>query len=155
GRVEVLPALDERLAVRGEARALRLERVALDAVVRPRRHEQFPAVLVRQPVRLVAHHLARRLARPRDVRQRAGQLAVPRLEDVPPGAAVAELEPVVAALHDVYEPARRRRVRVVVHYEQPAVDVAAGAERVPEPGRHAAELLAVGRAVEDVPALTA
>src|SRR5205823_6673240 len=33
--------------------------------------------------------------------------------------------------------------------------VAAGAERVPEPGRHAAELLAVGRAVEDVPALTA
>ena len=72
-----------------------------------------------------------------------------------PGAAVAELEAVIAAFDDVKQPARRRRVRIVVDDEQPAEDVATRAEWIPEPGRDATEFLAVGRAVKDVAAFAA
>jgi len=49
----------------------------------------------------------------------------------------------------------RHGVRVVVHGEDPAEDVGADAERVPEAGGHAAELLAVRGTPEDVAALAA
>src|SRR5205085_1976677 len=48
-----------------------------------------------------------------------------------------------------------RGVRVVVHHEQAAEDVAARTERIPEAGGDAAELLAIGRDVVDVPAFAA
>jgi hypothetical protein len=69
------------------------------------------------------------------------------------GPTVAKLEAVVAPLDDMQEAARRHGVGIVVDGEHSAIDVAADAEWVPEAGGHAAQLLAVGRAPEDVAAV--
>src|SRR5262249_10463527 len=124
-------------------------------MIGPRCHQQIAEVLQWQPVGLVAEHLARRFARAADHRQRSWQLAVPGLKDVPSGAAIAELKTIVSSLDHVHHPAGRHGVRVIIYREQPAKDVSAGAERVPEPRGHAAELFAVGSTPENVTALAA
>src|SRR5437667_8826101 len=70
-----------------------------------------------------------------------------------PRSAVAKAKAVIAPLDDVHHSAWRRLVWIVINAEHSAIDVAADAERVPETGSDAAQLLAVGGAVEDVPAL--
>src|SRR5882672_958610 len=49
-------------------------------------------------------------------------------------------------------PARRHGVRIIVHGEQPAENVATGAKRIPEPGRHATKLFTVRGAPENIAA---
>src|ERR1043165_1802627 len=68
-------------------------------------------------------------------------------------SAIAELKAIIAAFNNVQHPARRHLVRIVINRKDAPVDVAADAERIPEAGRDAAQLLAVGAAPEDVPAI--
>ena len=134
---------------------VRLEAVLLDAVVAPRGDQQRAAVIRGQVVRLVRDDAARCLAGAGDHAQRAGQLAVPGGERVQALAAVAKPIAVIAAVDDVQEPARRARIGVVVHREQPAERVERHVERVPEPGGDPLELRAVGPASVDVASFAA
>src|SRR5207244_8787815 len=98
-------------------------------------------------------NVALRLTRVGGQRQCTRQLAVPRLERVPARTAVTELVAVVAALDDVEHAAGRHRVRIVVHREDPAKDIRADAEGVPEAGSHAAQFPAIGRTPKDMAAI--
>src|SRR5207237_3338514 len=106
-----------------------------------------------QTVRFVADDLAGRLADIRHHRQRARQLPMPRLKRMLARSPVTELETVVASLDDVHHPAWRRLVRIVVHAEHMAITVATDDKRIPKAGGDAAQLRAVGRAVEDLSAV--
>ena len=66
-------------------------------------------------------------------------------------AAVAEAIAVVAAGHDVQQPARAARVGIVIHHEQPAKRVEAVMEGVPEARRHAHQLAAIGPTAKMLP----
>ena len=86
--------------------------IALDAVVAPAGDPQAAGV---------GDDGRRRFAGAADHRQRAGQLAVPSLQRVRAGPAVLVEIAVVAARHDVQQPARRAGVGIVVDGEDPAV----------------------------------
>ena len=133
----------------------RLKPVPLDPMVAPGGHQQVAAVVLGQVVRLVGEHAAGRLAGAGDHGQGAGQLAVPGRERVQALAAVAEPIAVIAPFHDVQEPARRTRVGVVVHGEEPAEGVEGDVERIPEAGGDPLQLRPVGPAPVDVSSLAA
>ena len=149
---ELVATFDDGFGLRGERRALRLQLEALQDVVAPGRADQRAAVIRREGVVLVREDARRRLAGAADHRQRPGKLAVPRGEGMQPLAPVAELVAVVAALDHVDQAAGRARVGIVVDREEPAVDVGAAVERVPESRGDLGKLRAVGPAAEDLAA---
>ncbi len=109
---------------------------AVNAVVAPGRDEQGTTVRTRQAVRLVDDQARRRLARAGDHRQHAGQIAVPGGQGVEAAPAVAEAVAVVAALHDMEQPAGWPRIGVIVHGEESAKRIERLVERIPEAGSH-------------------
>ena len=128
--------------VRAVRCAARHELVALDAMIAPTRDPQAAGVW---------HDRGRAFADAADHRQRAGQFAVPGLQRMRAGAAVLVEVAVVAARHDVQQPARRAGIRIVVDGEDAAVRHDANAERIPDAAGESLQVLAVGRhAIEAV-----
>lgn len=154
-RSKIFAAGDERFGERREARSLRLQTKAVDAVVAPACDQQVAEILLRQAVRFVGHDAGGGFAGPRDHRQRAGNLAVPRREGVQTFAAVAEAVAVIASSNHMQQAARRATVGIVVHSEEPSERIEAARVRIPKPGRDLAQLRTIQPAPINVATLAA
>ena len=99
-------------------------------------------------------HVARGFPDAGDHAEGAGQLAVPSLQRVQSSAAVAPFKPIVAAGHDLNEPAGRTAVGVVVHRPKLAGGIRSEAEGVPKSAGVAGQVAALTVHFHDGPGTT-
>lgn len=146
---EIGVAFDQRFGAGMNRGEILLQIEILQRMDAPGTGDQAAVVFRWKIIGLVRHDRARSFARARDHAQRPRQFAEPSGEGM--RAAPSQRIPitVIAAFHDVHQPARRPPIGIVVDRKQSAKIVKANMERIPEANRDFLELAAIGPATKN------